>query len=87
LTESALRTVAPPPEEVEAQGGERAEEDVLVPQGPHILDLMMLVYLPIPHDQDEGLAGRRAPVRKGEGDKVGQLGDTAALAPQDHEIA
>jgi hypothetical protein len=25
--------VAPPPEEVEAQGGERVEEDVLVPQG------------------------------------------------------
>jgi hypothetical protein len=31
----------------------------------------MLVYLPIPHDQDEGLAGPRALVWKGEGDKVG----------------
>jgi hypothetical protein len=51
--------VTPPPEEeeVKAQGGERVEEDV-VSQGPHILNLMVLVYLPIPHDQDEGLAER-----------------------------
>jgi len=47
----------------------------------------MLVCLPIPHDQGEDLAGRRALVQKGEDDKVGQLGDAAALAPQDHEMA
>jgi hypothetical protein len=46
-----LNCFSPPPEEVKAEGRERAEEDVLVAQGPHVLDLVMLVHFPVPHAQ------------------------------------
>jgi hypothetical protein len=48
-----------------------AHRGVLVSQSPHVLDLVVLVNLAVPYDEDEGVVGRsRALIWKGKDDQL-----------------
>ena len=72
--------IAPSPEKIKAKAGKRTEQDILIAEGSHIFNFVVFIKLPIPHDENQGITGRRTLVCEGESKKVGKLSPAPALA-------